>query len=136
MSKEPVRRSVRLLAFVIDQTLWTVPFMTVSLRFKNTPMLILVGIYSLALLLVQFWFLARDGQTLGKKFLKMRIVGVNTGENRGFVWNVLVRSVCNALISAVPGLGLAYWFIDSLFIFSEQKRCLHDHMSATIVVDA
>ena len=39
--------------------------------------------------------LSRDGQTLGKKALGIRIVKRDTGHNGGFVTNVLLRAVLN-----------------------------------------
>jgi uncharacterized RDD family membrane protein YckC len=46
------------------------------------------------------------------------------------VTNVLLRGVVNGLLSIIPLYGL----VDALFIFREDKRCLHDLIAGTIVV--
>jgi len=43
-----------------------------------------------------------------------------------------LRNVLNGLISVIPIYGI----IDSLFIFSESRQCLHDKIADTIVVNA
>jgi uncharacterized RDD family membrane protein YckC len=49
------------------------------------------------------------------------------------VWRVLwLRNVVNMIIGLVPLYGL----IDSLFIFGEARRCIHDHLADTIVIKA
>ena len=93
---------------------------------------VLVGIACLALVILQLVFLAKDGQSLGKKVLKIRIVKYDTGKNGGFVTNVLLRTWLNGLISIVPFYGL----VDTLFIFREDKRCIHDLLAGTSVVKA
>ena len=60
----------------------------------------------------------------------IRIVKVDTGENGGFVTNVLVRTILNGLIGIIPLYGL----IDILFIFRGDKRCIHDLIAGTKVV--
>jgi uncharacterized RDD family membrane protein YckC len=86
----------------------------------------------LALLVAQIFFLTRDGQTLGKKALKIRIVRYDDDGNPGFVKAVLLRVIVNAMIGIIPLYGL----VDILFIFGAEKRCIHDYIAATKVVTA
>jgi len=87
-----------------------------------------VGIYGLQMIL-----LSTSGQTVGKKVAKIRIVDFASGQNKGFVTNVLVRYLLNWLLCFIPLYGL----IDVLFIFrGEQRRCVHDLIAKTKVIKA
>ncbi len=81
---------------------------------------------------IQAYYLTVEGQSLGKRWLKIRIVDAETQRVGGFSKNVLVRSVLNFILSFVPVYGL----VDVLFIFREDRRCVHDLMAGTIVVNA
>ena len=83
-------------------------------------------------IIVQVVLLTKDGQTVGKKALNVRIVKMDTNENGGFVPNVLLRLVLNGLIGIIPLYGL----VDVLFIFREDRRCIHDMIAGTQVVKA
>jgi uncharacterized RDD family membrane protein YckC len=79
-------------------------------------------------------FLLSRGQSLGKLIVGVRIVDYDTEENPGFmrlyVWRVLVP----ALLSLVPFFGQIFALVNVLFIFGEQRRCLHDCIAGTKVV--
>jgi len=45
---------------------------------------------------------------------------------------IWLRNVLNGVIAIIPAYGL----IDSLFIFSESRQCLHDKIADTIVIKA
>ena len=57
---------------------------------------------------------------------------INTGENGGFVRNVLLRLIANGMIGSIPFYGL----VDILFIFRSDRRCIHDLIARTQVVYA
>ncbi len=85
-----------------------------------------------AISLGQIYIVSTTGQTIGKRLMKIKIVKRDTGLNGGFVTNVLLRSLVGiVLLSAIP----FYSLIDILFIFRDDKRCIHDIISGTIVVD-
>ena len=69
----------------------------------------------------QMVLLTKDGQTFGKKALRIHVVKMNTGENGGFVPNVLLRLIANGLIGIIAFYGL----VDILFIFGSGRRCIH-----------
>ena len=75
--------------------------------------------------------LIKDGQTLGKKALRIRIVKIDTGENGGFVPNVLLRLIVDGLLGIIPLYGLA----DILFIVRDDRRCIHGMIEGTQVVE-
>ena len=84
----------------------------------------------LAIPIAQAVLLSKHGQTIGKRALDIRIVQASSGQNGGFVPNVLLRAWLNALIGIIPLYGL----IDVLLIFREDKRCIHDLIAGTRVV--
>lgn len=89
----------------------------------------------LVVLVIQMWLLCARGQTLGKKWLRIRIVLLD-GSPAGFVHAVLLRSMVMQLIAAIPLIGGAVTLVDPLLIFREDHRCLHDLIAGTAVVDA
>jgi uncharacterized RDD family membrane protein YckC len=76
--------------------------------------------------------LVRDGQTLGKKVMKIRIVNYDDGGNPGFGRVIVMRGFVNGLLSNIP----FYALVDVLFIFGSEQRCLHDLIAKTKVVQA
>ena len=86
----------------------------------------------LIFLALQGWLLFNRQQTIGKALLDMRIVGmeqdsVPAGKLYGlryFVFHVLAQ---------LPGINLIM-LIDPLLIFRSDRRCLHDHLAGTQVI--
>ena len=101
--------------------------------------LALAAVCLTALTIVQMYWLATRGQTLGKRWMKIRIVRLD-GSDAGFVHAVLWRGFLHMgvyltlLLVFAPVLGYAYLLADLLFIFGAQKRCLHDLIAGTKVV--
>jgi uncharacterized RDD family membrane protein YckC len=94
------------------------------------------GAISLALFLaLHGWLLVRDGQTLGKKLLGVRIV--RPDGSRADARRLLgLRYGIGWLLTLVPVAGPIYALLDALFIFRRDRRCLHDLIAGTIVVRA
>lgn len=86
----------------------------------------------LIITVIQLVLLTKNGQTIGKKVVGVKIVMTDTGKNGGFVPNVLLRTFVNGLLSAIP----LYSLIDALFIFREDRRCVHDMIANTSVIKA
>lgn len=78
--------------------------------------------------------LATRGQSIGKRIVGIRIVTYPDCQNPGGVKTIVLRGFVNGLIGAVPLLGGIYSLVDTLFIFSEGHRCLHDRIAGTMVV--
>lgn len=83
----------------------------------------------IGLVAYQWWLLSTEGQTIGKRMVNIRVVCLN-GTNGGFVTNVLMREILNGLIGIIP----FYSLVDVLFIFSDERRCIHDHIAGTRVI--
>ncbi len=94
--------------------------------------MMITGVAILVLVIYQLYLLSRDGQTLGKRAMKVRVVMYDDGSNPGFGRAVGLRLIVNGLVCIVPGYAL----VDVLFIFGAERRCLHDYIAGTKVVEA
>lgn len=92
----------------------------------------LIGI--IALVVYQASLLGREGQTIGKRSQRIRIVDATDGSNPGIGRAFWTRSVANGMLGAIPYLGSLYSIADIVFIFRDDRRCIHDHLASTIVV--
>jgi uncharacterized RDD family membrane protein YckC len=85
--------------------------------------------------LANAWFLARNGQTIGKMLLGIRIATLDGGVPE--LWRTLaLRYAPIAIVSVIPtlGLGLLLPTVDVLFIFRGDRRCVHDMIAGTQVL--
>jgi len=83
--------------------------------------------------LYQWYLVSTTGQTLGKRWVGIRIVKLD-GSPLTFMSGVVLRSWVFALLSAVPGIGALLALADILAILGNDRRCLHDHLAGTKVV--
>ncbi len=97
--------------------------------------LILIIVASIALLIAQVYLLAVRSQTIGKLIMKMQIVDIRTGQPADFVHAFLLRSLVNGIIINIPCVGFFYMIADACYIFRQDRRCIHDHLASTCVVD-
>jgi len=82
--------------------------------------------------LLHGYLLAKRGQTIGKVALGIRIVSKETGSILPF-WRVaFFRVIPTFILGLIPLVML----IDILFIFRKDRRCIHDFIGGTKVVDA
>ena len=94
---------------------------------------ILIGV--VGVLWVQIRLLP-DGQTVGKRQMGLRIVHFPTLDLVTLGVSFGMRFlVAQGLIGAIPGVGPIYGLADALFVFSEDRRCLHDRIAGTLVVN-
>jgi uncharacterized RDD family membrane protein YckC len=101
----------------------------------GTAMLALMVGAFLAYGIYQLVMLHRRGQTFGKKLMGVRIVRTD-GSRAGLGRIFWLRYFVPGAIGNIPLLGILFALADPLFIFGEEKRCLHDLFADTIVVDA
>lgn len=88
---------------------------------------------ALPLSLYQWSLVSKTGQTLGKKWTGIRIVKVD-GSPVTFGSGVAMREWLITAIGFIPVLGPIVSLVDILFIFGEERRCLHDHLAGTKVI--
>jgi uncharacterized RDD family membrane protein YckC len=78
--------------------------------------------------------LQKQGQTVGKMLLKIRIEGLDGSPVT--VPQLAKRYGIGYVLNIVPAIGSIYGLIDTFFIFRESRRCVHDLIADTVVVKA
>jgi uncharacterized RDD family membrane protein YckC len=96
----------------------------------------LVAVSAIAFLgfaLYQLAMVVREGQTLGKKMMNIRIVNYDDGLVPSAGRLLGLRYVVNSFLGQfIP----FYAIIDVLLIFGGERRCVHDYIAGTKVVEA
>lgn len=90
----------------------------------------------LGLGIYQWYLISTTGQSLGKKWMNIRIVKLD-GSPVDFASGVLLRIWALyglTLFGALIVLGWLLPLVDALMIFGDDRRCLHDHLAGTKVV--
>jgi len=103
---------------------------------------LLAGLIALVVLVTQIVLLAKNGQTIGKKAMGIRMI-TSSGETPS-IWRVFflrwlpfvaVAGVIE-LVFKVRGLGNLIHLVDVLLIFQATRQCLHDLFADTHVIKA
>jgi uncharacterized RDD family membrane protein YckC len=156
-SLEKASRVSRLGAVILDGLLFGVPFipsywavfttMGISATVRPTPwgiwaaaaatgaMFWAATLIALVLIAITTLFVYRNGQTIGKKLLGIKVVRTD-GARASLARIFWLRYLANTLLMLVPVIGGFYSLIDPLMIFGEARRCCHDYIADTIVVRA
>jgi len=146
-SLEPAGRGKRLVASMIDGSLWSAAVYAPLLwggiidieRAAFTPEAVPVTAWLLslaalvALSAINVYYVIQNGQSLAKKWLGIKVVRADG--SRATLGRIFwLRNV----VAGIPLIILqGLWsLIDSLFIFGEKRQCLHDKIADTIVVNA
>ena len=140
-------RWARLAAVLVDgiiAALLTVPFFMVTGMWSDMTsgaepsygFTLLSGLYGfVAYVVVHYYFLNQNGQTVGKKALGIRIENLE-GRLIGAPNIIGKRYLPVTAASLVPIIGGLLVIIDALFIFRKDRRCVHDMIAGTRVVKA
>ena len=91
--------------------------------------------FAVLFLLINGYLLNKSGQTVGKYLLGIKIVALD-GTLVALQRLVLYRYLPIWLVGIIPLLGQIIPFGDILFIFRSDRRCIHDLLAGTTVVDA
>jgi uncharacterized RDD family membrane protein YckC len=154
---EKATRLSRLGAVLLDGLIFTVPFIPCyATAFRTVvathspaqnyfafwtamassgPWFYLASLINLALLAVTIVFVYKNGQTIGKKIVGIKVARTD-GSRASLARIFWMRNVLNAVISIVPLIGPFYSLIDICMIFGGQRRCCHDYIADTIVIRA
>ena len=82
---------------------------------------------------LDLYLLVTRSQSIGKWLVNTKIMDYETQEPAGFVKSFILRSFVNGMIGSLF-VGM-YGIVDICCIFGEERRCLHDHIAGTYVVD-
>jgi uncharacterized RDD family membrane protein YckC len=94
-----------------------------------------VVIAMLAISVVHIVFLHKYGQTIGKRLLGIKVVQANG--MRCELWRFFfLRALPVGILSNIPFIGMFIGLADSLMIFGQEQRCLHDLTANTVVIQA
>jgi uncharacterized RDD family membrane protein YckC len=85
-------------------------------------------------LLVNAYWLIKYGQTVGKRLLGIRICDFETDAVPPF-WRLLVRVAVPSFAARAGLIGSLFDLVDILLIFGKNRRCIHDLIAGTRVVD-
>jgi len=155
--REPARRMRRLGAVLLDGVVVGIPYAILfgvmylarHRGFAGRSIELFVGTMSLATLLllcvivIDLVLLYRHGQTIGKRWLKIRIVR-RDGSRCGLLRIIFLRVLPISLVALSLGFFLSFLtgvaflprLLDALFVFRADRRCIHDHIADTVVVKA
>ena len=86
-------------------------------------------------LMLNGYLLFKKGQTIGKVVVKTRIVDLN-GNVPSFGKLFVLRYLILGMVTQIPILGGLVGFVNPLFIFGKERRCIHDYMAGTRVINA
>ena len=104
-----------------------------SLPFSSVVLVFVVGL--LLFVPLHGYLLKKNGQTIGKKLLGIRIVDM-TGQVPDF-WRLIgLRYVPIMILSVMTPLVRLLGIVDVLFIFRSDRRCIHDMIAGTRVIVA
>jgi len=132
-------RGERLLATVLDRALYIacmVPLLAVAILRADGALgpTLAFGVVAMAMLFIyNLVLLGAHGQTLGKRWLRIRIVRADgSAADLGRLFGLRM------FVPWLIGVFLGPFFVlpDLLCIFGNDRRCLHDMLADTIVVDA
>ncbi len=150
---ELARRDTRLVAVLVDGLIFlSLPFLAILIMpfFVDTSVLADGGKGSEEAMLTMVWplgfvvlgwialtainwtLLYQNGQTIGKRLLDIKIVRTD-GSRAGLLRIVGLRYFLTQIIVGKKGLVV---LIDFLFIFQKSRRCLHDLIADTTVIEA
>lgn len=149
---EPADRITRLAAAILDTIFGLAVFMPVAYfggyfsqimdnaaaggQVMPMGVILLWSAIGFALFVVlQGYPLHASGQTWGKRLCKIKIVGLDGGKP-GLGRLLLRRYLPVSVISAIPFVGMLGGLIDTLMIFRGDRRCGHDLIAGTRVVEA
>ena len=80
------------------------------------------------------FLLQQFGQTLGKRIMGIAIVTLDN-QRPAFVQLIVQRYLSQWVVGMVPVIGVLLRLVDILAIFRPDKRCIHDHLAKTKVID-
>ena len=109
------------------------PFRGQPMTFGEQATLFVVG--WVVFLVLNGYLLYKRGQTIGKVAVKTKIIDLN-GNLPSFGKLIVLRYFILGLVVQIPIVGSLAGLVDGLLIFGKERRCLHDYMAGTRVINA
>ncbi|MDP4197155.1 MAG: RDD family protein [Bacteroidota bacterium] len=139
-------RSARLAAVLVDAVIFFIPFILFNLFYYgvNNYLEIIrspgIGHFIITLIAcividmsLNGYLLYKYGQTIGKRFMKIKIVDMKDNLP-SLIRSYLLRRLLIVVLSCIPLINIISMF-DIFFIFTKDRRCLHDYTAGTKVVE-
>lgn len=97
---------------------------------------IVAGLFSTAMIIFNLSTLGSRGQTLGKIILGIKMVR-SDGYSHVSLWRIVgLRFAPFYLVGRwVPIYGQAVWAVEALTIFGNERKCIHDYVADTMVIN-
>ncbi|HID99133.1 MAG TPA: hypothetical protein EYP59_02435 [Thiotrichaceae bacterium] len=152
-SGELAGRGTRLVAHLADGFIFIIPFMLLflaayfmgvnvnieNLEESESPLIVGVLMLFIALMMIAIFavnliWLHRNGQTIGKRMMSIKIVRTD-GSRATLLRIIFLRFFPIALLSNIPLIGSIFALLDPLLIFKKSRQCLHDQIADTIVIN-
>jgi uncharacterized RDD family membrane protein YckC len=135
----PTISGKRAAATTVDCLLLYIPYVLALTDVTPDPVRVAAAAAVIILMIIQAALLTRRGQTIGKMIWHHRIVSRRTGEDAGFLINVLARP----LVAWGPNILCMYfraypvWILADALVMNwrEDGLSLHDLICGTRVVD-
>ena len=141
-------RGKRLGAALLDgliSLVWVIPLvwafvLAIKLEHGVESRALMGGLFTIGALLLLAMFVVncvlihRHGQTIAKRMLDMSMVRSN-GDRMGLLRYIFLRVLPVSLLGVIPLVGRLAGLVDVLLIFGAERRCLHDLIADTIVID-
>ncbi len=83
---------------------------------------------------LQLFLLVHDGQTVGKKLMKIAIVMHETHEHPSAFRVLILRTILPVIPFVLPALGVALYAVNLAWMLGGEQRCLHDYIAGTDVI--
>jgi uncharacterized RDD family membrane protein YckC len=125
----------RLAATMIDGVLASLamaPALALYLLLDRAEAWLVAALTVPALYVYQWYLVATSGQSLAKRWLGIKVVKTS-GRPVDFASGVVARVWVPAMIGFTP-VGPLFGLTDALFIFREDRRCIHDLLAGTKVI--
>ncbi len=83
---------------------------------------------------LQVYLLVHDGQTVGKKVMKIAIVEIDTNDHPSAFRLLILRGAVPLIPFILPYLGISLFALNLAWGLGDEQRCLHDFIAGTAVV--
>ncbi|GLQ47040.1 hypothetical protein GCM10007862_20910 [Dyella lipolytica] len=103
-------------------------------NFVSGPVAAVSGVIVLGLIIINCVLLHRNGQTIGKRALSIKVVRKD-GSRVPLTRFIFLRFLPVELFRFIPFVGGIIGLVDTLMIFGSERRCMHDLIADTIVIE-